>query len=125
MTMVDPVTGWPEFTQLQGDLTAYRCQESLNNVWLLYYLRPKEIRCNNGSKFKKEFSCLYANMRLKKKKSDDWNPQSNTILERIHQVLEEVLQVFDLDNKEIDPNDNNPFQEYLIAVAYVIHSAYH
>ena len=27
--------------------------------------------------------------------------------------------------KEIDPNDDNPFEEYLTAVAYTICSAYH
>ena len=64
-------------------------------------------------------------MGLTKKPSSNWNPQSNTILERIHQVLAEGLHAFDLDNKEIAGNYDDPFEEYLSAVAYAIRSAYH
>ena len=85
----------------------------------------KKIGFDNDSEFEAEFSNLCANMGLKKKKSNDWNPQSNVILKRIHQVLEEGLWAFDFDNKEINPDDDNPFEEYLTAVAYAICSAYH
>ena len=64
-------------------------------------------------------------MGLTKKPNSSWNPQSNAILECIHQVLAEDLQAFDLDSKEIDPDDNDPFEKYLSAVAYVICAAYY
>ena len=91
MTMVDPVTGCPEFEQLYGKPTAYRCQEILDNVWLSRYPKPEEIGFDNDSKLKAEFFDLCTNMGLKKKKSNNWNPRSNAILERIHQILEEEL----------------------------------
>ena len=125
MTMIDPVTGWWEFAQLYGPPTAYISQEIFDNIWLSCYPRPEEIGFDNGSKFKKEFSNLCANTGLKKKKRNISNPQLNTILERVHQVLEEGLRVFNLDNKKIDLNVNDLFKDYLTAVVYVIHSVYH
>ena len=53
------------------------------------------------------------------KPSNAWNPQSNTILERIHQVLlVEGLLTFDLEGTPIDGNNEDSFREYLSAVAY-------
>lgn len=96
---------------------AYYCQEILDSIWLSYYPRPKEISMDNGSKFKKEFSDLYKNMGLKKKVSNKRNPKLNAILQRIHQVLGNRLQVFDLKKKEINPIKNDPFDKYLNTVA--------
>ena len=96
MTMVDPVTGWFEQAQLYGKPTAFRCQQILDTVWLARYPRPREIGFDNGGEFKGVFSQLCANMGLKKNTSLPWNPQSNSILERIHQVLQDCLTTFEL-----------------------------
>ena len=62
-------------------------------------------------------------MGLKRKPSAAWNPQSNAILERVHQVLGDCLRSFNLDQRDLHPND--PFEEFLTAAAYAIRSAYH
>ena len=62
-------------------------------------------------------------MGLKRKQSNSWNPQSNAILERVHQVLGDNLRSFDLDNADLNPND--PFEEFLTRTAYAIRSAHH
>ena len=59
-------------------------------------------------------------MGLKQCPSNAWNPQSNAILERIHQVLADGLVTFDLENKLINVNEEDPFDEYLTAVSYAI-----
>ena len=64
-------------------------------------------------------------MGLKQYPSNAWNPQSNDILERIHQVLADGMITFDLENKPIDVNKDDPFDEYLTAVSYAIRSSYH
>ena len=109
MSMVDPVTGWVEFCQLYGPPTAYRCQQILDSCWLARYPRPKEIGMDNGKEFQGVFTELCDNMGLKKKTSHPWNPQSNSILERIHQVLGDGLQTFDLENMDIDESDEDSF----------------
>ena len=116
LTMVDPVTGWFECCQLYGTPTAYRVQQILDTVWLARYPRPREIGFDNGSEFKKEFLQLCGNMGMKPKRGNSWNPQSNSILERIHQVLSDGLRVYDLENIDIDEDNDDPFDEYLAAV---------
>ena len=123
--MIDPTTGWFEQQQLYGKPTAYRCQAILDNVWLSRYPRPVEIGFNNGSEFKAEFRELCSNMGMKPKPSLAWNPQSNAILERVHQVLSDGLLVFDLEGTPIDVDEPDPFEEYLAAVSYAIRSSYH
>ena len=46
------------------------------------------------------------------------------ILERIHQVLEDGLQAYDLDHEDVD-QDDGPLNEYKTAEAHAICSAFH
>ena len=55
---------------------------------------------------------------MKEKVSLPWNPQPNSILERIHQILAGCLRTFELEDKEIDINEADPFAEYLAQAAY-------
>ena len=128
MTMVDPVTGWFELEQLFDSPTAFRCQQILDTSWLARYPRPREIGFDNGGEFKGLFAQLCRNMGLKEKKSLPWNPQANAILERIHQVLQDCLTTFELDNVEIPEEGDeslDPFREYLSNAAYAIRCAFH
>ena len=59
-------------------------------------------------------------MGLKQCPSNAWNPQLNAILERIHHVLVDGLVMFDLENKPINVNKDDPFDEYLTAVSYMV-----
>ncbi len=51
------------------------------------------------------------------------NPQSNSIVERIHQVLNDMLRTMELEERELDPS--HPFDEALSAAAYAIRCTYH
>ena len=64
-------------------------------------------------------------MGVKKCPSNAWNPQSNAILEQIHQVLVNGLVTFDLEGTHIDEYKEDPFDEYLTVVSYTIGSSYH
>ena len=123
--MVDPVMGWFKVRQLYWPPMAYRCQQILNTVWWSYYPRPKEIGMDSGSKFKGVFEELCKNIGLTPVKWNTWNPQWNSILEQIHQVLTDGLWVFNLDNADIDPEDNNPFDKYISFICYAICILYH
>ena len=125
MTMVDPVTGWFELAPLYGAPTAFRAQQLLDNTWLARYPRPREIGFDNGGEFMAEFKDLCNNMGLKQKPSLAWNPQSNAILERIHQVLADCIRSFNLEEKVFNEQDDDPFEEYLTAAAFSIRAAFH
>ena len=63
------------------------------------------------------------NYGMKKRRSTEYNPQSNGIVERVHQVLGDMLRTFELEERELDPD--NPWSEFLTAVGYAIRSTYH
>ena len=97
MTIVDSVTGWFEMFQLKGKSDAFVCMKCFDSVWIDLYPRPREIGFNNGGEFMVEFSELCDNLGLKQRSLSSWNPQSNAILERIHQVLADCLHSYNLD----------------------------
>ena len=64
-------------------------------------------------------------MGSEQKPTKAWNLQLNAILECIPQVLGDCLVTFDLENTPIDPDNQDPFDEYLSSVVYAIRSLYH
>ena len=72
-----------------------------------------------------EFSELCDNLGLKQRPSSSLNAQSNAILERIHQVLADYLCFFNLNERTINDQDQDPFEEYLAAAVYLIRCTYH
>ena len=64
------------------------------------------------------------NYGMKEKLSTSYNPQSNGIIERVHdQVLGNALRTFELEEKELDTND--PWGHFLSAAAWAIRSTVH
>ena len=98
MTMIDPTTGWFEIASLRDGKTALEAQRLLDSVWLARYPRPREIGFDGGGEFKAEFRELCDDMGLKRRPSNAWNPQSNAIIERVHQVLGDNLRTLDHEN---------------------------
>ena len=112
--MIDPVTGWFEIAPL-AKRNAYEVQKAFDSYWLARYPRPKEVGMDNGSEFKMEFSDLVVNYGMIKKPSTAYKPQSNGIIERVHQVLGNVLRTFGLEERELDTH--NPWDEFLTTSA--------
>ena len=62
---------------------------------------------------------------MKGKPTTDYNPQGNSIIERVHQVVGNCLRTFELKDQKVDMTDNNPFEPFTTAVACAIRSTYH
>ena len=78
---------------------------------------------DNGSEFKKDFQPLVKDFSVKETCTSIKNPQSNAILERIHQVVGSMLKTKDLVNIKFDELDMwNPI---LASVAYAIRCRNH
>jgi hypothetical protein len=122
MTMIDPVTSWFEVAPL-AESTSFETQKAFDSYWLSRYPRPKEIGVDNGSHFKKYFTELIMNYGLERKSSTEYNPQSNGVIERVHQVLGNALRSFELEERELDPT--NPWDEFHTSVAFAIRSTHH
>ena len=65
MSIIDPVTGWFEMSQLKGKPNVFVCMKRFDSTWLACYSRPREIRFNKREEFMAEFSELCDNMGLK------------------------------------------------------------
>ena len=122
MTMIDPTTGWFEVKDISS-ATADTCMSAFDDTWLARYPRPQIIGYDNGNEFKNVFSEMCLNYGIKGKPSTTYNPQSNGIIERVHQVLGDSLCTFELEKQELDSND--PWSPFLSSVAYAIRSTYH
>ena len=122
MTMIDPATGWFEIAHLP-EATSYETQKAFDSHWLARYPRPMEVGMDNGSHFKRHFTELIHNYGLKKKTSTEYNPQSNGIIERVHQVLGNALRTFELEDRELDVT--NPWDEFLSSIAYAVRTTHH
>ena len=70
-----------------------------------------------------DFKELCENYGLKLKKSGAWNPQANSIVERIHQVLGNMMRTFDLDNADV--NEEDLWSEFISSTCYAIRTTYH
>ena len=55
-----------------------------NQAWLCMYPRPKRVRFDKCSEFKKNFIPLLNDFSVKPKPTSIKNPQSNTIVEIVH-----------------------------------------
>ena len=65
----------------------------------------------------------HLNLLYKKLPSQRMIPQSNSILERLHQVKGNALRTFDLDIALLRPEE--PFEEFTTASAYAIRCSHH
>ena len=124
MTFIDPATGWFE-VQAIGDKKSDTMASTLDTVWFSRYPRPSRIIFDNGTEFKKDFRHIFENYGVKPKPTTVKNPQANGILERVHQVLSNMIRASNVENTYIDVDSENPFQELLASVAYAIRSTYH
>ena len=66
---------------------------------------------------------MIANYGIRAKPSTEYNPQSNGVIERVHQVLGNSLRTFELSEQELD--DTNPWEPFITAAAFAIRSTYH
>jgi hypothetical protein len=105
------------------DKTSEHIARLVNKMWLSRNPRCRFIVYDNGSEFKLNFEYLCETYGIKHKPTTIKNPQANAILERLHQVLAQMLHTSKLDMAEtITPDDVDVF---LDNAAWAICSTYH
>ena len=87
------------------------------------YPRPRKVIIDNGSELKRDFKPLLKTFGIKAKHISVKNPQTNVVLERVHQVVADMLRSKDLENYDLDQDD--PWSEILASVAWAIRSTVH
>jgi hypothetical protein len=92
-------------------------------TWLCRYPRCCHLIYDNRSEFKLYFKYLCKSYGIKCKPTTVKNPRANGILERVHQVLGQMLCTAEIDMADsVTPDDVNVF---LDNVAWAICSTYH
>jgi hypothetical protein len=106
--------------------TSEHTAKLVNKIWLCRYPRCCHLIhliYNNGGDFKLHFEYLCKSYGITRKPTTVKNPQANGILERVHQVLGQMLRTAKLGMaNSVTPDDVDVF---LDNVAWAIRSTYH
>ena len=119
--MIDPATGWFEMEQIPNK-TAAEIVDITEKTWFTRYPLPQRIVFDRGTEFMDEFSKMCHNdYGLKRKPITTRNPQSNAIIECIHQTIGNIIRTFDVSNIV----NNDPRLGILAATMFAVRTTYH
>ena len=124
VTMIDPASGWFELHQYD-DKRAITVANIVEQEWFSRYPWPTQVTCDRGGEFiGHEFKQMLINdYGIKRKPITVRNPQANAIVERIHQVIANMIRTFELETNYLDKDD--PWKGILSATAFAVRSTYH
>ena len=109
--MIYPDTGWFDMAQIPNK-TAAEIADTTEKTLFTRYPLPQRIVFDRGTKFRAEFAKMCQNdYGPKRKPITTRNPQSNAIIERIHQTIVIIILTFDVSNIV----NNNPWSGILAA----------
>jgi hypothetical protein len=89
--------------------------DAFHNNWWCRYPRPIQVTFYNGSESKNVFKEMFDKLGIKCRPTTSCNLQGNSIIERMHQVMGNMLRAFEREERELDPDD--PWNEFLQACA--------
>ncbi len=124
VTMIDPATGWFEIHQYD-DKQSITVANIAEQQWFSRYPWPTQITFDRGSEFiGQDFQkMIKEDYGITAKPITVRNPQSNAIVERIHQVIGNIIRTFELESNYLD--DDDPWSGILSATAFAVRSTYH
>ncbi len=103
--MIDPVTGWFEVAEIPNKESI---AEQVDKYWFCCNPQPTKVIYNHRSEFiGPSFQELIKDVyKIKVKPIKVKNPQANSALERIHQVIvANMLGTFELKEQEVNKDD--------------------
>ena len=123
VTMIDPATGWFEIHQYD-DKRAITVANIAEEEWFSRYPWPTQVTYDRGTEFiGQEFQKMLDDYGIHKKPITTRNPQANAIVERVHQVIGNIIRMFELQDNYLDEDD--PWKGILSATAFAVHATYH
>ncbi len=123
LTMIDPATGWFEMREIPNK-EAITVANLVEQTWLTRYPWPNQIVFDRGKEFMGEFARMVENdYGIKRKPTTTRNPQANSIIERIHQTIGNMIRSFQIGQIEI--NEEDPWTGVLAATMFATRATYH
>ena len=122
--MIDPATGWFEIVRIARP-RADHVANALEFAWLSRYPWPTEVVLDRGQEFTKEVKdMLRTDYGIKRKPITARNPQANSIVERVHKTIHNMIRGFQIrDKDDLDPEFE--FEGILSAVRKAVNSTVH
>ena len=102
--MIDPATKCFEIKDIKSkraDIIA----NVVEKTWLTRYPWPTQVVYDRGNEFMAEFSAMIKDYGITKRPITKRNPQANSIIERIHQTIGNILRTFRVQENELDKED--------------------
>ena len=124
VTIIDPATRWFKMHEYD-DKRAITVANMLEQQWLARYPRPSLTTCDQGNEFVGHEFCntVQNEHSIKTKFITVRNPQANAIMERIHQVIANMVRTFELEDTCMDEDD--PWAGTLAAMVFAVCPTYH
>src|SRR5687768_17805497 len=106
VTMIDPASGWYEIHQYD-DKKSITVANIAEQEWFSRYPWPTQVTYDRGSEFiEQDFQkMIVRDYGIKKKPITVRNPQANAIVERIHQVIANMIRTYELEENDLDQED--------------------
>lgn len=122
--MIDPVTGWFEIHEYD-DKKSVTIANIVEQEWCSWYPWPTQVSFDRGKEFiGRDFQDMLKNeYGITRKPITTRNPQANAIIERVHQVIGNIIRSFELQDNYLDEDD--PWKGILSATAFAVCSTYH
>ena len=122
--MIDPATGWFEI-QEYDDKKSISIANIVEQSWLARYPWPTKVIFDRGSEFTGHHfqDMIKDDYGLTCKPISTRNPQANAIIERVHQVIGNIIRTFELEDNYLDEED--PWKGILSAAAFTVRSTFH
>ena len=123
MSIIDPATGWLELVAMT-DKKAETAGDIFRRTWLTRYPRPRRCIHDNGNEFLGEsFANTLQKAGIKPTPTTVRNPQANGVLERVHQVLGNMIRTLEISE---DPKKARiHWDDILQPCAWAVRSTYH
>ena len=123
VTMIDPATGWFEMREIPSK-DAATVANIVEMAWLTRYPWPTQITFDRGTEFMAEFARMVKNdYGIKTKPITTRNPQANSIIERVHQTIGNMIRTFRVHDTDIDESD--PWSGILSATMFATRATLH
>ena len=114
--MIDSATRWFEMREISNK-EAVTIANLVEQTWLTRYPWPTQVIFDRGSEFMGEFACMVQkDYGIKCKPITTRNPQANSIIERIHQTIGNMIRSCQVGQLELDVD--NPWSGILAAVMF-------
>jgi transposase InsO family protein len=123
VTIIDPATGWFEIQQYD-DKQSITVANIIEQEWFSRYPWPTQVTFDRESKFiSQDFQkMIKEDSAVKAKPITVRNPQANAIVERVHQVIGNIICTFELESNYLD--DSDPWKGVLSATAFAVQSTF-